>query len=357
MLGLVLTPLAALAEEPASSAASASLKADQAKLEKTEDETLSIQQQVTAVQASLKTIADKQVELNAQTKALAEQSVGLMPELQAKAAEHQKKQKALMDLMASDYKTPAQNGFFIAVSTHTISDSLDQAEYTSAFAQKMNSLAQAAASAKDDLAGRKQEIDAKRSQLELSQREQGVLKAGTDQQNAKLAELLANKNNEAAYLAAKIAKEKLAQDTLLSALADGASGATWGTYTDGARVKQGEAIGFEGSTGNSTGCHTHFSLIEGNKWINPQPFFDTAIIRHPDGGLTQAFGMTDYARSGAYGGNIHNGIDFVQGCSKPVRAAADGMIIRDNRTDGSGFGHYIMIRHANGLITLYGHLI
>jgi murein DD-endopeptidase MepM/ murein hydrolase activator NlpD len=67
--------------------------------------------------------------------------------------------------------------------------------------------------------------------------------------------------------------------------------------------------------------------------------------------------MTDWAKGGAYGGNIHNGMDYVQGCGSPIRAAADGNVVRDNRTDGSGFGHYIMIRHDNGLMTLYGHMI
>ena len=38
---------------------------------------------------------------------------------------------------------------------------------------------------------------------------------------------------------------------------------------NGARVGQGQQIGSEGSTGNSTGCHLHFGMNTNNQWVNP----------------------------------------------------------------------------------------
>lgn len=38
---------------------------------------------------------------------------------------------------------------------------------------------------------------------------------------------------------------------------------------NGAAVGQGQQIGWEGSTGNSTGCHLHFGINDNNTWVNP----------------------------------------------------------------------------------------
>ncbi|HEX6539779.1 MAG TPA: peptidoglycan DD-metalloendopeptidase family protein [Candidatus Dormibacteraeota bacterium] len=41
------------------------------------------------------------------------------------------------------------------------------------------------------------------------------------------------------------------------------------TVGNGQSVGQGQQIGWEGSTGNSTGCHLHFGVNDNNTWLNP----------------------------------------------------------------------------------------
>lgn len=54
-------------------------------------------------------------------------------------------------------------------------------------------------------------------------------------------------------------------------------------------------------------------------------------------------------------GRWHKGIDINLDIGDPVRAAFDG-VVRIQRYNPGGFGTYVMIRHYNGLETLYAHL-
>ncbi|WP_234734380.1 M23 family metallopeptidase [Tellurirhabdus bombi] len=66
-----------------------------------------------------------------------------------------------------------------------------------------------------------------------------------------------------------------------------------------------------------------------------------------DGKVTSIFGPR--------WGRWHKGMDLDLETGDPVYAAFDG-IIRIVGWDGSGYGRFILVRHYNGLETLYGHL-
>lgn len=72
--------------------------------------------------------------------------------------------------------------------------------------------------------------------------------------------------------------------------------------------------------------------------------------------LTQNYGMTSYAKSGAYNGSIHNGIDFGGPVGTPVKSAGDGEVVGVGDNGRYAYGKWIAIKHTNGLVTLYGHL-
>ncbi len=102
---------------------------------------------------------------------------------------------------------------------------------------------------------------------------------------------------------------------------------------------------------------------------NSIPNFNTGTLRWPLDHIriTQYFGNTEFAARNpqAYAGKGHNGIDFGAYIGTPVKAALSGVIVDSGNMDlankgkcknyGS-YGKWILVKHNNGLATLYAHL-
>lgn len=78
--------------------------------------------------------------------------------------------------------------------------------------------------------------------------------------------------------------------------------------------------------------------------------------------ITQYFGNTAFATANAqiYNGSGHNAIDIGMPVGTPVQSALSGTVLATGNTDAApgcySFGKWVMVRHANGLATLYSHL-
>ncbi|HEY4511246.1 MAG TPA: peptidoglycan DD-metalloendopeptidase family protein [Candidatus Paceibacterota bacterium] len=78
--------------------------------------------------------------------------------------------------------------------------------------------------------------------------------------------------------------------------------------------------------------------------------------------ITQNFGNTAFAtkNSQIYNGKGHNGIDLGIPTGTAVKASLTGTIVETGNTDAVygclSYGKWILIKHANGLSTLYAHL-
>jgi len=99
---------------------------------------------------------------------------------------------------------------------------------------------------------------------------------------------------------------------------------------------------------------------------------DPGSFPHPGSGVlawpvdnplvTQLFGDTDFSRTHpqAYNGSGHNGIDLRASPGTPIKAALTGVVWGTGDTDtvcpGASYGKWVLIKHANGLSTLYAHL-
>ena len=74
--------------------------------------------------------------------------------------------------------------------------------------------------------------------------------------------------------------------------------------------------------------------------------------------VTQFFGDTPFARSGAYNGRTHNGMDFRASEGTKVTPVLAGKIVdvNDKVAPMCQYGKWVLVDHGNGLTTLYAHL-
>ncbi|MDB5258867.1 MAG: peptidase M23b [Candidatus Taylorbacteria bacterium] len=100
--------------------------------------------------------------------------------------------------------------------------------------------------------------------------------------------------------------------------------------------------------------------------IDPKsiPHTGTGILAWPLANvrITQYFGNTPFATLNPqiYNGKGHTGVDFGTSIGTTIKAALAGTVVGVANTDLSAgcysFGKWIMVKHANGLSTLYAHL-
>ena len=98
--------------------------------------------------------------------------------------------------------------------------------------------------------------------------------------------------------------------------------------------------------------------------INPSQITPAGkgVLRYPVESVivTQYFGYTKYARNVGYNGKGHNGKDLGIHDGTPIKAALAGTIAGTGNTDAVrgcySFGKWVLVKHANGLDTLYAHL-
>ncbi|HAT73430.1 MAG: Peptidase M23 [Candidatus Moranbacteria bacterium GW2011_GWF2_36_839] len=72
--------------------------------------------------------------------------------------------------------------------------------------------------------------------------------------------------------------------------------------------------------------------------------------------ITQGYGMTSYAKRGAYGGKPHNGVDFGLSTGNNIFTAKGGKVVGIGNNGKYAYGKWVAVDHNDGLLTLYGHL-
>lgn len=98
--------------------------------------------------------------------------------------------------------------------------------------------------------------------------------------------------------------------------------------------------------------------------VGKLPKYGKGVLKYPLDNvvITQYFGTTAFSTKNpqVYNGAGHNGVDFGVKVGSPILSAASGVVLGTGDTDtacsGVSYGKWILIKHGNGLTTLYAHL-
>ncbi len=202
----------------------------------------------------------------------------------------------------------------------------------------------------------KHQLKTQKEQVEIEIKEQNNSRAQLAAARSEQARLLSmNQSEQAAFTAktkaneAKIRELQAAQRALARSIASG-------NFVSQGPVKQGDTIGRVGNTGFSTGAHLHFEAItSGGQDVNPNNYIGNGWIRPVEGGyISQGYGVANSWYIKGY----HTGIDYAGVTGRPVLAAADGEIVWRGckGSCGASYGYYVLIRHSNGMFSLYAHM-
>lgn len=230
-------------------------------------------------------------------------------------------EKAIRDMNQNDDKTLLES----FLESKSLAEVLDEYESMTQFQQKIREQSKELAYYKDDLFDKK-------TTAEKEKRNLVTLKSGLDDQNQILN---INKKEKNQLLSETKSKESVYKTLLAS--------------------RQAEKEKFEREL---------FEFESQLKRVIDPNSFPTAgkgILRYPlDSVLvTQAFGKTVDAKK-LYVSGTHNGVDFRASRGTPVKAALDGIVSGLGNTDAQkgcySYGKWVLIKHSNGLSTLYAHL-
>ena len=205
-------------------------------------------------------------------------------------------------------------------------------------------LAQADTELLDGLEEERQAVEEAKTELENNKTELDNSKTSKESATAQLQVLKEEKNTEVAKLSedektiqAQIDELTEANKTIDQQIKEAEA------RIAAANKNNGSSSGNSGSSGAPAGSPSgsaDFSKVSSCGFIYPVP----------SGYQTITTGL--YYSSGAYHGAVDFGSSGVNG--QPIFAVADGTVIISTRLSGS-YGNYIIIKHDNGLYTLYAH--
>lgn len=298
-----------------------------------------LSQQIASIQSQINTNIARQNELNAQMEAA------------------QKKLLEQRDLLSANIRSIYIEGDIspleMIASSRNLSDFVGKQEYRDRIQSNIASIV-------DEIEVLKTKIEAQQKEVVAILSQQQSLKSDLNAKNNEASAKLASVNqtkasfdaqvNAASGDIAKLQREVQAMQAALSRV-------NVKNLPSSGRVEQGSVIGTVGNTGNSFGNHLHLRAQINGRAVNPMAYLGNRWITPTGGRITQYFGENPY-RYG-YGAGGHDGVDYGTGAGTPIKAVESGELYKGWSQQLVGYWHFgcmAMIRHDDGLLSIYGHM-
>lgn len=256
------------------------------------------------------------------------------------------------------------DSFVILLTANNVSEFISRFNYIQRIQQNDRELLLQMQTAQTNYEGQRSKVEALRDRLE-SQRST-LARQKTSKENL----LKLTQNDEKKYqelLANLRANESAIQKALSSLIAQIVAGTA-----SGSTVKKGQVVGQQGNTGYvfpkpssscpECGSHLHFMVLPCNVTSsglschsNPEPYLSDGQYGKPleYKYISQGYGSTAFAQSGAYSNAFHTGLDMVGNHGTAIYSIADGTVYYG--VDSAG-GKYALVKHRDDFWSAYWHL-
>jgi len=280
--------------------------------------------------------------------------------------------KLLVHRVGAIYKRSYIKPFYLFFSSGGFSEFFEKNKYLKVAQQNDKKLLLEMQESKDTFEAQKDLKEVKQEELEEKRAlldQQKAALGGQIQSKQKLLSVTQNDERKYQSLLATARAEMAAIRSIL---------AGYGKEEEKGQVNEGSKIAtiIPGSSTCSTGAHLHFEVSNNKVNANPASYLKSKDVdwdlcgwwpdcdssfaflgswNWPINGkprITQGFGMTGYAKTGAYSGGQHTGIDMISS-DLTVKAVKTGTLYQGSIACGGGTLTYAKMKHQDSNIDTY----